>query len=299
MALSIFAMANGEGQGGGDPYFYDKVLANLLLFFSGLTIIATLFALFRLVNIMIQVQQIKIYQETGFEAFKEAVDVNKEPLWKRLYKRWTNVVPIDQEEDVLLNHDYDGIQELDNSLPPWWVALFYITIFFGAVWVFYYHISDYGLNQKEAYEQEMEQAEEAVKAYLAKQANLVDETNVTLLEGEMDLAGGEAIFKASCAACHGQFGEGGIGPNMVDEYWLHGGDIKDVFKTIKYGVPEKGMISWKSQLSAGDMNKVASYILKLQGTNPPNQKEAQGELYTPKQPTASSDSTETKALGMK
>ena len=103
---------------------------------------------------------------------------------------------------------------------------------------------------------------------------------MTIVSESSLVAEGELIFKNSCAACHGQLGEGGVGPNFTDDYWIHGGGIKDLFKTIKYGVPEKGMISWQSQLKPGDMQNVASYILSLRGTNPPNQKEAQGALWT-------------------
>jgi cytochrome c oxidase cbb3-type subunit 3 len=123
----------------------------------------------------------------------------------------------------------------------------------------------------------MEHAEESIKEYLSKQANLVDESNVEALLDDASLAAGKTVYEGKCAACHGMAGEGGVGPNLTDEYWLHGGDIKSVFKTIKYGVPEKGMISWKSQLRPAEMHKTASYILTLVGTNPPNGKEPQGE----------------------
>ena len=93
---------------------------------------------------------------------------------------------------------------------------------------------------------------------------------------------GELIFKSFCAACHGQKGEGTVGPNFTDEYWIHGGGIQNVFKTIKYGVPDKGMIAWAAQLKPADMQKVASYILTLKGTNPPNPKAPQGEIWKEK-----------------
>ncbi|MGA0233687.1 MAG: c-type cytochrome, partial [Saprospiraceae bacterium] len=118
----------------------------------------------------------------------------------------------------------------------------------------------------------------------AKQANLVDETNVSLLTDEESLAGGKEIFTTLCAACHLDHGGGAlnsVGPNLTDKYWLHGGSIVDVFSTIKYGVPDKGMISWRTQIRPADMQKVASYVLSLQGTNPLGAKEAQGELYEP------------------
>ena len=260
-----------------DPQFYDRLFSNMLFAVSGVVIIGAIGALFYLLNVMIKVQQIRIYEEQGLEAFLEKVKETKESWWKRAYKRWTNVVPIEKEKDILMNHDYDGIRELDNSLPPWWVAMFYITIAYAVVYVGIYHFSDYGLSQAEEYVAEMEHAEESIKEYLSKQANLVDESNVEALLDDASLAAGKTVYESKCAACHGMAGEGGVGPNLTDEYWLHGGDIKSVFKTIKYGVPEKGMISWKSQLRPVEMHKTASYILTLVGTNPINGKEPQGE----------------------
>ena len=128
---------------------------------------------------------------------------------------------------------------------------------------------------------DVEQAEDEVKAYLAQQADQVDENTVVMLEDENELALGASIFINKCAVCHGNEGQGGVGPNMTDNYFIHGGTINDVFKTIKYGVPEKGMISWKSQLRSSDMQRVASYILTLVGTTPANPKAPEGELYQP------------------
>jgi cytochrome c oxidase cbb3-type subunit 3 len=145
----------------------------------------------------------------------------------------------------------------------------------------------------------MEEAEEAIQAYLAKQADTVDETNVEMLADENEIALGESLYKANCAACHGQLGEGGVGPNLTDDYWIHGGSIKDVFKTIKYGVPEKGMISWKSQLRPTDMHKVSSFIMTLKGTNPPNAKEPQGEIYNEEPAEEGADQTEDEQIGMR
>ncbi len=295
----IWAAADTGDQASGGGYFYDKLLANGLLLFAGLAIIGAFIALFQLLNIMIKAQQIRIYEEQGITEYLKEVKKPKESFWNKLYKRWTNVVPIEKEKDILMDHNYDGIKELDNSLPPWWVAMFYITIAFAVVYMTYHHFSGYGLSSSEKYEQEMEQAEEAVQAYLAKQANLVDETNVEMLTDAADLEAGKIIFDTQCAVCHGQMGEGGIGPNMTDDYWLHGGSIQDIFKTVKYGMPDKGMVSWKSQLSAGDMAKVSSYIKTLVGTNPPNQKEPQGELYQEQvENEAVQDTTDNKAIGM-
>ncbi len=282
----LFFSADAWGQAGGgtsgtDPYFYDSFLFYGLIALAATVIIAALAALYNLLNVMVKVQQIRIYQEQGIEAYLEEVRQPQQPLWERLYKRWTNVVPVEKEEDILFDHEYDGIRELDNVLPPWWVAMFYFTIAFGLVYYAYYHFTGAGPSSTEEYTMEMERAEKAVQVYLASQSNLVDEATVELLTDEQSIAVGKAIYegKGTCFTCHGMMGEGSIGPNMTDPYWINGGSIKDLFKTIKYGVPEKGMISWKDQLRPAEMQQVASYILSLQGTNPPNPKEPQGELY--------------------
>jgi cytochrome c oxidase cbb3-type subunit 3 len=190
-------------------------------------------------------------------------------------------VPVEQEADVLTDHDYDGIRELDNVLPPWWVAMFYGCIVFAFVYLVHYHVLGTGKLQIAEFEQNVMEAEEQVAAFMALQTGLVDETSVTLLTDQSRLKSGADIYSANCVACHGALGEGGVGPNFSDQYWIHGGSINDVFKTIKYGVPSKGMISWKTQLSASQMQDVASYIFSFQGTNPPNGKAPEGDLYTP------------------
>lgn len=202
-------------------------------------------------------------------------------FWTRMRKKyWEDAVPIEKEADIMLQHPHDGIYELDNRLPPWWINMFLITIVWAVGYMYYYHWGGNGPSQKEEYQQEIETAKKQIAVALAGKANAIDESNVSLLTESGPIGEGELIFKNSCAACHGQLGEGGVGPNFTDNYWIHGGGVKDLFKTIKYGVPEKGMISWQSQLKPSDMQKVASYILTLKGTNPPNQKEPQGTLWT-------------------
>lgn len=283
-----------------DPTFYDRFLANGLLLFAGAVVIGAVVAIFQLLNVVIKMQQIQIYQESGLEAYQEEVKkAPQESLWQRMYQRWTNVVPVEKEEDIMFEHSFDGIRELDNSLPPWWVAMFYISIVIGVAYFGYYHVLGYGPSSAEEYEAQMERAEEQVKAYLASQANLVDETNVEALAEEGQLALGKTIYDANCLACHGAFGEGGVGPNLTDQYWIHGGSIKDVFRTIKYGVPEKGMIAWQAQMRASEMQQVASYIMTMQGTNPPNGKEPQGEIYKSENAIEATDTTmENSAIGM-
>lgn len=188
----------------------------------------------------------------------------------------TDAVSLDHEHQILLDHDYDGIRELDNNLPPWWVAMFYGTLVFGIFYIWFYHFRGEALGQVGEYQTELVEAEEQQKLM----ANKVDENSVKLLTDAAKLQSGEAIFAKNCAACHGKLGEGGVGPNLTDAYWLHGGDIQNIFKTIKYGVPSKGMIPWQAQLGPSQIQEVASYIKTLKGTNPPNGKAAQGELET-------------------
>ncbi|MEQ8473237.1 MAG: cbb3-type cytochrome c oxidase N-terminal domain-containing protein [Marinoscillum sp.] len=204
---------------------------------------------------------------------------SSETFWKRFWNSMNKAVPIEEEATVMTDHSYDGIRELDNRLPPWWLYGFYLTIIFGIVYILHYHVFDTGKLQEEEYVTEMAEAKEAVQAYLASMDNLIDESSVSFTEDELDLATGQEIFISKCAACHGQQGEGGVGPNLTDKYWLHGGDIQSIFKTIKYGVPSKGMISWQSQLSPKEMQQVSSFIYTLEGNNPPNQKEPQGEEF--------------------
>ena len=196
-------------------------------------------------------------------------------MWHKMNK----FQPLEQEAQIDTGHDYDGIRELDNRLPPWWLYGFYVSIIFAGIYVWRYHISHTAPLQTEELQIAMNKAEVQKAQYLKKSANNVDENTVKVLTAAADLEGGQKVFTQNCAACHGKAGEGVVGPNLTDDYWLHGGTIKDVFKTIKYGWPEKGMRSWKDDLSPMQMAQVASYIRSIHGTNPPNAKPQQGELY--------------------
>lgn len=213
-------------------------------------------------------------------------------FWTRLRKKyWEDAVPMEREGEILSHHDFDGIRELDNRLPPWWVNMFLITIVYAVGYMFWFHWGGSGPSSAEEYEMEVQEAKKLQAAVLANAANAIDESNVTAVADVAAIGEGELIFKNVCAACHGQKGEGTVGPNLTDEHWIHGGGIKNVFKTIKYGVPEKGMIAWQSQLKPSDMQKVASYILTLKGTNPPNPKAPQGEIWKEEAPAAETSGT--------
>ena len=198
----------------------------------------------------------------------------------KLIMSLTDAVAIEEEESILLDHDYDGIRELDNNLPPWWKYGFYLTIVVAIVYLVDYHVIGTGDLQGKEYEKEMAQAKLEVDSFMKTSASNVDENTVILLTEASDIAAGKDVFAANCAACHGQLGEGTVGPNFADDYWMHGGSIQDIFKSIKYGWVEKGMKSWKEDLSPIQISQLTSFIKSLRGTNPPNGKAPQGDLYS-------------------
>jgi len=254
---------------------------NILLVLAVLVLIGVILAGLNLIWALIDIQRMKMLEKYGPEVMEKANLTASGSIWSTISEKMWKLVPKDKEQDIELDHEYDGIRELDNSLPPWWLWLFYGTIIWAAVYMYHYHISDSGVNQEQEYIAAMEMGEQEKAKYLASQADEIDEKNVVVISDEAGLAEGKDIYVASCLVCHGANGEGGVGPNFTDKYWIHGGSISNLFSTIKYGVPEKGMISWQSQLRPAAMQKVASYILSMQGSNPPNQKEPQGDLYDP------------------
>ncbi len=205
------------------------------------------------------------------------------PSWAdRLLKKMTRQVTIEEEKDIELHHDYDGIKELDNVLPPWWLWLFYGSILWGVVYLVNVHVINIWPDSQNEYKAEMAQAKIDVDAYMATLTNTVDENTVTFTDDAGVLASGREIFSTFCVACHGADGAGSessVGPNLTDPYWLHGGGIKNIFKTIKYGVSEKGMIAWKTQLQPAEIRSIASYLMTLEGKGGPTQKAPQGEVW--------------------
>lgn len=254
----------------------------------------TFYFLVIVIIIELAVLSLMIYQFNYLVKTQSTKKVVAKPLAKsKLVKSAIAAVDIEDEHTILLDHDYDGIRELDNDLPPWWKYGFYLTIVFAFVYMIHYHVIGTGELQLEEYNAEMTKAKADVDAYMKNSANNVDESTVKMLTEASDLTSGKDFFKASCAACHGQSGEGGVGPNLCDDYWLHGGSVQDVFKSIKYGWVEKGMKSWKEDLSPMQIAQITSFIKSIRGTNPPNGKAPQGDIFkedgasTP----ASSDST--------
>jgi cytochrome c oxidase cbb3-type subunit 3 len=209
----------------------------------------------------------------------------EEPTESALVKWWDNLNkfrPIQEEANIDLGHNYDGIRELDNRLPPWWLYGFYLTIIFGCIYLYRYHVAESAPLSKEEFTIAMDKAAIEKEEYLKKSANKVDENSVVYLKDAADIDAGKKIFTTACVACHLADGGGSVGPNLTDNYWIHGGGIKDIFKTLKYGWPEKGMKSWKDDYTPQQLAQIASYVKSLAGTKPAKPKEPQGVLFEEK-----------------
>ena len=202
----------------------------------------------------------------------EATEKTTTSIWSKLM----GLRPISEEKDLMMDHNFDGIVELNNPTPAWFMGLFYATITFAVVYLLNYHVFEWSPLQDEEYAIEMKAADVEKAAVLAKSGDLIDENSVKLSTDAGVLAAGKATYLQNCVACHGTLGEGTIGPNLTDDSWIHGGTVNAIFKTLKYGVPEKGMIAWEKILTPKQTSDLSNYILSLQGTNPPNPKEPQG-----------------------
>ena len=210
----------------------------------------------------------------------QSVSFTKSKWYQDFVSKLTSSKDINEEDEIILEHDYDGIKELDNVLPPWWVYLFYATIIFSVIYLVRFHVvGDY--TQKEEFEKAMELAElEKLKLPKDVSEEISYETVVAVTNAE-SLAKGKEIFNNACAACHKADGGGLVGPNLTDKYWINGGGIKNIFKIISEGSKNNpSMVSWKSNLSSKDIQSVASYIMTLEGTNPLDAKKAEGEIWT-------------------
>ncbi len=207
----------------------------------------------------------------------------KLPKTLSLVDKLFQIKPSFMDADVDLKEDFDGISELDNPPPPWFMWMFYSCVIFAGVYLVRYSWLNYAPNQKEEYAQKMQKLNTEKAAYFGKAADNVDENTVTLEKSAEKLAEAKTLFQDKCAVCHGQNGEGKNGPNLTDDYWIHGNSVKEVFKTIKYGVLEKGMVAWKEQISPSKMSAVSSYVLSLRGTNPAGAAPPQGKKLEPKE----------------
>ena len=251
------------------PAFDLKTIDPLVLvlgsFFGLLLLVVVGFGLIILVQVFPLLA--KVYQQPAYEHSFMARLVG-------IFRGESQLLVKKDKNIIMEGHDYDGIHEFDNDLPPWWRYLFYATIAFSLVYVVNYHVMG-GKLQEAEYEAEMQAA--SLLHPPTEEGSINEKTDFKVLTDAGALDKGKTAYLQNCAACHGQEGEGKIGPNLTDEYWLHGGDVNQVFKTIKFGVTEKGMVAWNGKLSKDQILEVSSYILSLKGSNPAGAKEPQGE----------------------
>ncbi|WP_232834781.1 cbb3-type cytochrome c oxidase N-terminal domain-containing protein [Pleomorphovibrio marinus] len=211
------------------------------------------------------------------------VSVEQVSWWQKFNEKYISgqMKPVEKEKDIMMDHSYDGIVELDNFMPPWLKYLFYSSILFAVVYVFNYLVLGFGKTQIEEYEEELRVAAVRAEERMALAEADIDENTVQFDASGPSIRAGQTLYEANCAACHAVDGGGGVGPNLTDEYWIHGGAIEDIFTVVKYGVIEKGMVPWQDQMSPLEMQQVSSYVLTLVGTTPSNPKEPQGEPFEP------------------
>jgi len=260
---------------GEKPAILEYPITQFFMLMVLLILIAIELILKSIENVMFQT-----LSEEAKERYLESKSSQYEWAWgKKVWNKLTGNKPIEKEGEIILDHNYDGIRELDNELPPWWVWMFYATIIFGVVYLVRFHIyGDY--DQALEYEQEVAAATLAIEEYKKTAKDLVDASTVELLTEASDISAGKAIFESSCVVCHMADGGGGIGPNLTDDNWILGGGISNVFNTISEGGRDgKGMVSWKQILKPVEIAQVSSYLLQFQGTTPANPKAPEGDIW--------------------
>ena len=278
---------------GEQPAFIKHPAVILFLLLILLILIAIEIIVSALENIMLH----KLDDEAKARFLAEKEKSFKFTWLKETYQKLLGQTPIEDEAEIILDHNYDGIKELDNNLPPWWIYGFYASIVFAAVYLLRYHVFS-GPTQIDELETELADARIAIETYKKTAKNLVDINTVTQLTEAADLSAGKTIFETNCVACHMADGGGGIGPNLTDPNWILGGDIKSIFKTVSEGGRSgKGMIAWKQQLKPLEIAQVSSYVLTFEGTTPANPKAPEGDVWvdenTEQAPETVNDSTKT------
>lgn len=272
----IFGMMEFFIDSGNQPAIIKFPITQFFMLLVLVLLIAIELILSSIENIMFQT-----LSDEAKERYLNAKATKWEWKWgKRVYTKMLGSKPMEAEGEIVLDHNYDGIRELDNKLPPWWVYMFYASIIFGIVYMLRFHVfNDY--DQKLEYEQEVAEANIALEEYKKTAKDLVDESTVELLVDASDLSAGKKIFESNCVACHMADGGGGIGPNLTDQYWILGGGIKNVFHTISEGGRDgKGMVAWKKELKPLEMAQVASYVLQeINGKTSANPKAAEGDIW--------------------
>lgn len=277
-----------------DATWYSKLQAMdsnqlTLLLILGVVLVVIILLLFLMISLMSFMSAV---------LRKENPSMANEPSWWESFKERYVTGTVDEvggkeeKAKMMSDHSYDGITELDNFMPPWLQGVFVGSVIIAVIYFVHYSVLGNGLTGVEEYEEEIRVEALAAEVRKASQAAGIDENTVVFDETAAAIGAGKSIFETNCVACHAADGGGGVGPNLTDDYWLHGGSIKEVFSVVKYGVVEKGMIPWQDQLSPEQIQQVSSYILTLKGTTPANPKAPQGEPSSaaPQEP-APADST--------
>jgi cytochrome c oxidase cbb3-type subunit 3 len=273
-----------------DPLLTFYVVVGFIFMLAILVLLVAVYML-RVLNYMNQ-------QAAQERAERLGIPYVPEPtFWEKLWQQSNDFVPVEKEASITLDHNYDGIKELDNHLPPWWTGLFLGTIAFAIVYLLFYHVFNTLPSQQAEYDTEVAIAQEQLKKLqAANPVAAIDETNVETTTDALALAEGKQIFLNTCASCHRKDGGGDIGPNLTDDYWKHGGTVKDIFKTVRHGVQGTNMIAWEGVISPEKMKNVSSYVLTLRGTNPANPKKPEGDLVKPEtKPEVKADTVKTQA----
>lgn len=256
------------------------IIKNPVVWLGTAVLFLLIITFFVVKNALDTMKEISLKAQGRWEEVKE-----KQSQESTIMQSLTAAVPVERENEILTDHDYDGIQELDNRLPPWWLYGFYISIIFAVVYLVRFHITGDGLDSHEELAAEYaawDAQQEAARGGAPKVE--LDPSTITALDDAASLAAGEAIFQANCAVCHLPDGGGQTGPNLTDEFWIHGGGITNVYTTIYDGAAGTAMAPWR-RLGDEKVHKLASYVLSLQGTTPANPKAAEGDLWVEPTPT--------------
>ena len=299
-ALLVTRVANAQDVLPAKSFWDDPINHPMMPLYA----VSTMVFIVIILVMVVSLYMLRIINVLASQAEKEKASLEgkvytpKPSLWSQLIQKLNASVPVSQEKDIELDHSYDGIRELDNHLPPWWKWLFYGTIGWAAVYLIVFHLSGSLPLSIEEYDIEVAAAKEQVEKLKASQpATAIDENTLVYAADPEILKNGKGVFaNSNCGACHRVDGGGNtIGPNLTDQYWIHGGGIKNVYSTIKNGAIEKGMPAWGKSMKPQDVRDVAFYVMSLQGTNPSNAKAPQGELYKAAENIVTSDSTKATA----
>jgi cytochrome c oxidase cbb3-type subunit 3 len=262
---------------------YSELLV-LIMCLTAVMILGVSFVLLNVIKVFAReaINPIEFATPEEKERLKTAGDLALKLKKERpsIFVRLLGLKPIEEESSLIMEHEFDGISELNNPTPAWFMVLFYGSIIIAIIYMLNYEVLGFGSSQEQEYATELEQAATDKEAFLSKPGNAknaVNESNIVQSKDVAVIQEGSALFQTRCTPCHGEHGQGIVGPNLTDEFWLHGGKVEEIFKTIKYGVPEKGMIAWEKSLSAAQIANLTNYILSIQGSKPANPKAPQGD----------------------